>query len=147
MAIEGFKKHGVGSAKFVGLIQTFPPPIKRLLAEHGASIAFHRGIMRRDQLGCYHALDLVLWRDSEEGGDSCAELLVARILVGVLCPKCPKRLVSRDVVPVVRKRAADSSSLPARSSGSLAKTIVSLLSVLVSFLAAIAVLLGSISLA
>ena len=37
MAIEGVEQNGKAARELVGLIQIFPMPFKRLLAEHGDS--------------------------------------------------------------------------------------------------------------
>ena len=45
MPIESFQKRGVGPRKLVCLAEVFASPFKRLLTDHGAPVAFHRGVV------------------------------------------------------------------------------------------------------
>ena len=60
VSIEGFQKCGVGARKFVRLAQVLASPFKCLFTDHGAAIAFHRGIVASDELRCHHALQFVV---------------------------------------------------------------------------------------
>jgi hypothetical protein len=42
------------------LVQVLAPALKGLVADHGASVAFHRGVVCGDELRRDHALDLQL---------------------------------------------------------------------------------------
>ena len=55
VAIEGFEQCRIGSGAFVGLGEIFAPAFEGLFAIHGASLAFHRGVVGGDQLRRHHA--------------------------------------------------------------------------------------------
>ena len=40
--------------------EVLAPALQGLFADHGAAVAFHRGVVGRDQLRPHHALKLVL---------------------------------------------------------------------------------------
>ena len=78
MAVEGFEQRRVGAGELVGLGEVLAPALEGLLADHGAPVAFHRGVVGGDQLRRHHAFQLVLRRDADQRGDGGAQLLVAR---------------------------------------------------------------------
>ena len=78
-----------------------------LFAEHGAPVAFHGPVVRGDELRCNHALDYVFRGNFNERYNSCAFLLVACCLVGMLNPERLKRLVDQNAVPIIRLRPAN----------------------------------------
>ena len=45
MPIWGFQKCGVGRESLFAWPEVFAPAFKYLLADHGAAVAFHRGIV------------------------------------------------------------------------------------------------------
>jgi hypothetical protein len=59
MAIERIKQHGRGAGQLVGLAQVLAPALEGLLTNHGAPVAFHRGIVRRDELRRDHSFNFV----------------------------------------------------------------------------------------
>ena len=48
MPIERFEQRGVGAGKFVRLREVLLSALECLLAEHGAAVAFHRGVVGGD---------------------------------------------------------------------------------------------------
>jgi hypothetical protein len=85
----------------------FASALERLFADHGAPVAFHRGIVRRDKLSRDHSLDFVFRSDSNERRHRRAVLTVAGFLLRVSNPKCTKRLIGEGVVPIIQLRPAD----------------------------------------
>jgi hypothetical protein len=59
VSIEGLHQRGVGARELVRLVQVLLASLERLIPMHGAPIAFHRGVVCREQLGSDHPLDLV----------------------------------------------------------------------------------------
>jgi hypothetical protein len=59
MMVQGVEQHGIGPGKLVRLTQVLASPLKRLLANHRAPIAFHGGIVGGKQLSGDHAFQLV----------------------------------------------------------------------------------------
>ena len=66
MAVECFEQCSVGAGKFVRLGEVLAPPLKALFADHGASVAFHCGVVGGDQLRRHHAFKLVSWLDADQ---------------------------------------------------------------------------------
>jgi hypothetical protein len=48
MAVERFEQRGVGAGKFVRLREVLLSALECLLADHGAAVAFHRGVVGGD---------------------------------------------------------------------------------------------------
>jgi hypothetical protein len=55
--------------------------LKRLIANHDAPVAFHRGVVRRDELRCKHALDLIFWSNPDQRRNGCVALLISRFII------------------------------------------------------------------
>lgn len=77
MAVESFEQRRIGAGKFVRLGEVFAPALEGLFADHGAPVAFHRGVMSGDQLRRHHAFEFVLRTYANQRGDRRAQLLVA----------------------------------------------------------------------
>jgi len=58
--VEGFEQCRVSAGALVGLGEIFASSLERLFADHGASVAFHRGVMGGNQLPRDHAFDRLL---------------------------------------------------------------------------------------
>jgi hypothetical protein len=88
-----------------------------------------------DQLRGHHAFEFVLRTDPDQRGDGGAVLTILCLLVGLSKPERLKCLIGQNVVPIVRLRpAATNFSMPLRSSGSLAMTVVAFLLPTIGFL-------------
>ena len=48
MTVQGIEQHGISPGKLVRLAQVLASAFERLFADHGAPIAFHGGIVRRE---------------------------------------------------------------------------------------------------
>lgn len=48
--IERVQQHRIGAGQLIGLAQVLAPAFERLLVDHRPSVAFHRGIVRGDEL-------------------------------------------------------------------------------------------------
>jgi hypothetical protein len=48
--VQGVEQHGIGPRKLVRLTQVLASALEGLFAEHGAPIAFHRGIVAGEHL-------------------------------------------------------------------------------------------------
>ncbi|WP_373054740.1 hypothetical protein [Thioalkalivibrio sp.] len=86
MAVESLQEGREGAGEFVCLIEIFPPTIEGLFAQHGATVALHRGVVGSDKLGCHHALQLVLRPDTDHCLDQSVHLLIESLCVRVLHP-------------------------------------------------------------
>jgi hypothetical protein len=91
--VQGLKQGGVGAAKFVRLGQALAPALDRLLADHGAPVAFHRGSMAREELSGQHAFQLVAGLDPDQAGQRGPLVPVFLIRVSVVAPECVQGLV------------------------------------------------------
>ena len=80
MAVQGFEQRGVGAGEPVRLVQVLAAALERLLAEHGAPVAFHRGVVAGEELGGNHPLKLVLRADADQGSHRGAVLPVVSSL-------------------------------------------------------------------
>ena len=107
MAVEGFEQGGIGAGQLVGLGKVLATPFEGLFAEHGAPVAFHRGVVGGDQLRRHHAFEFVPRPDPDQRGNRGAQLLVAFVRALVLHPERLHGLVGEDVVPTIRSRAAN----------------------------------------
>jgi hypothetical protein len=81
--VERVEQHRVGAGDLVGLAEVFASALERLFADHGAPVAFHRGIVRRDKLSRDHSLDFVFRSDSNERRHRRTVLTVAGFLLRV----------------------------------------------------------------
>ena len=106
--VERIKQYRVSARQLVGLGQILAVPFERLLANHGAPIAFHCGIMRSDKLGRNHALDFVFRADPDQRSNRRTVLLSARFFIGMPEPKCLNGLVRENVIPMIGLRSANS---------------------------------------
>ena len=77
-----------------------------LFGEHGAPVAFHGGIVRREQLNGEHCLEFVSRADTEQSGDGCVAQPACGVLVGISKPKCTNGLIGENIVPMIRLRSA-----------------------------------------
>src|ERR1700730_9211504 len=101
MAVKRLDQSRVGARELVGLVQVIAPALEGLLADHGASVAFHRGAVCGDELRRDHARDFILRSNSDQSRDGRVVLPLAHFLIGMLDPERLKRLVAENVVPVV----------------------------------------------
>src|SRR5438874_11102996 len=86
MPVEGIEQRRIRARQLVGLREVLAPSLEGLLADHGAPIAFHRGVVGSDKLRSHHAFQLVLRSNADQRGDRSASLFVACADVGVLEP-------------------------------------------------------------
>ena len=76
MTIEGVEEQGIGAGEFVGLVQGLTMAFERLLLDHSAPVAFHRGVVRSEELSCDHGFKFVLRRYAGESRNCCVFLPV-----------------------------------------------------------------------
>jgi hypothetical protein len=86
VAVEGFEQRGEAAGELVRLGEVLAPAFEGLLADHGAAVALHRGVVGGDKLRRHHALKLVLRRDADQRGDGGADLLLLCLIFGVFKP-------------------------------------------------------------
>jgi hypothetical protein len=60
VAIQRVKQPGIAARELVGLAQVVTSALEGLFADDGAPVAFHRCVMRGDELGRDHAFDFVV---------------------------------------------------------------------------------------
>jgi hypothetical protein len=65
VAIEGFQECCVCPGELVRLAKVFPPPLERLLADHGAAITLHCSVMGSNELSGHHAFQLAGRRNTD----------------------------------------------------------------------------------
>ncbi len=72
-----------------------------LFAERGAPVAFHRSIVCGNELGRYHALNLVFRTNTDERRHCGFALTIARLLIRMLDPERLDGLIGENIVPVI----------------------------------------------
>ena len=77
--VESFEQSRVSTGALVGLIEILAPSLERLFTDHGAPVAFHRGVVGGNQLPRDHAFEFVLRRNADHSADRGAQLLVTLI--------------------------------------------------------------------
>jgi hypothetical protein len=80
VAVQGFEKSAVCSGELVRLGEVLLTALKRLLGEHRAAVALHRGAMGCHELAREHAFQLVLGCDPHEGASHGGVLLILQRL-------------------------------------------------------------------
>src|ERR1700733_16049117 len=56
MPVQSIEEHGVRARKLVGLVQVLTSALERLFWEHRAPVAFHRSVVRGEELRGHHCL-------------------------------------------------------------------------------------------
>ena len=79
VAIERFEQRRIGARELVRLGEVLAPALEGLLADHGAPVAFHRGVVGGDQLRRHHAFQLVLRPDADQRSNRGAQLCLPRL--------------------------------------------------------------------
>jgi hypothetical protein len=101
MLVQRVEQRRPSAGQLVRLVEILAPALEGLLPDHGAAVAFHRGVVSRDQLRRHHALQFILRADASQPGDGGAQLAVPFRRIRVLHPQRLHRLVGQRVVPVV----------------------------------------------
>jgi hypothetical protein len=81
MPVESLQKRGVGPRELVRLAEVFASAFKRLLADHGAAITFHRGIVACNELCCHHAFQLIVRINANEPCYRGADLIFSLFFI------------------------------------------------------------------
>ena len=64
VAVERVEQHRIGAGELISLAQVLATALERLVVDHRPPVAFHCGIMRRDELGRDHSFNFVFGFDS-----------------------------------------------------------------------------------
>jgi hypothetical protein len=95
VTVESFGQSRVRPAELICLIQVLAPTFKGLLVKHRTPVAFHGGVMGRDQLADQHSLVLVARFHADHGGERRLHQL--RLLINI-AGLPPQRFNDRDSV-------------------------------------------------
>jgi hypothetical protein len=101
MPVESLEEHGVRARQLVGLVQVPTSALRRLLRKHRAPIAFHRRVVRGEELRGHHRLKLIFRPDPDEGHHGRAALMVLFLFLRMSHPKTAGGLIDQDIIPVV----------------------------------------------
>jgi hypothetical protein len=111
MPVQSVQQHRVCARKLVGLVQVLTSALGRLLREHRASVTFHRGIVRGEELSRDHSLKLIYRPDPNESHHGRAALTVSFLFLRMSHPKTAGGLIDQDTIPVVRRGPTDEVNL------------------------------------
>jgi hypothetical protein len=107
VAVEGVQQRGIGARKLVRLREILAPSLEGLFAKHCAAVAFHRSVVRSDELRGDHPLNLIFRAYPDESGNRSTALTVEGLFIRMGGPKRSNRLTRNSLVPVIRLRSAD----------------------------------------